>query len=967
MKRLLLALLILLITGSLDASAQRKKKEKDLIEATSAEDRMASFERKAQQDAASLVRGIEFRNVGPTIMSGRVVDVDVNPDRPQEFYVAYASGGVWFTNNNGTSFKPIADNLPTQNVGDIAVNWSNGHIWIGSGENNSSRSSYAGTGIYRSKDDGASWEYAGLPDSHHIGRIILDPANEDKAVIAVAGHLYTPNKERGLFVTTDGGKSWKNTLYVDENTSAIDLVAMDPEAQHLFAAMWERSRSAWNFIEGGIGSGVYESNDGGLTWELITKVENGFPSGPDCGRIGLTSYQGPKGRFLYAMVDNQVLRPEKEKVEIVADTTLKKQDFEIMSKTEFLQLDSALVQLYLEDNYFPEHYSVEVVFDMVSKDEISPRALFDYLHDANAELFDTPVTGAEVYAYDLVEKRWTRTHEDYLDNVVYSYGYYFGLIRVHPANPNRLYIAGVPVLTSEDGGASWRSIQGENQHVDHHALWLDPQDETHLISGNDGGINISWDGGENYVKCNSPSVGQFYTVAVDDAKPYRIYGGLQDNGVWVGPSNYQYSDGWHDSGKYPYEFLMGGDGMQVQVDTRTNESLYTGYQFGHYYRIDRETGDRSYIHPSHELGENPLRWNWQTPIHLSRHNQDILYMASNRFHRSMKKGSGMQTLSKELTKGGKKGNVPFGTSTSIDESPLQFGLLYLGTDDGKVWMSDNAGQDWNDISSGLPANFWVTRVEASNHDPNRVYVTLNGYRFDHFDAMVYVSENRGNSWTRIGKDLPLEPVNVILEDPVEESILYLGTDHGLYVSMDRGTSFHRFSNNLPPVAIHDLVMQEREHDLVVGTHGRSIYVANMSYLQESINASDLMVFDVNPIRWNDGWGSNWSPWVKPWEPTIEVAFFSASSEDQSHTIEIWNSEGEQFFGEEIAASPGVNIIEIEPILSEGKVDVVNQTREGREEIPLEAADNGKVYLPVGEYELRVSNGSATETTILVVE
>ncbi len=367
---------------------------------------------------------------------------------------------------------------------------------------------------------------------------------------------------------------------------------------------------------------------------------------------------------------------------------------------------------------------------------------------------------------------WTKTHDDYLDGLVYSYGYYFGVIKTNPKHPGKIYIAGVPILRSDDGGKTFKSINGQNVHADHHAIWINPKNKNHLIIGNDGGVNISYDDGENWIKCNTPSVGQFYSVNVDNQKPYNVYGGLQDNGVWVGPNNYKPSVSWHEEGEYPYKRLLGGDGMHVEIDNRNPDIVYTGYQFGYYYRIDRFTGKRYFIQPKHELGESPYRFNWQTPIHLSIHNQDILYLGANKLMRSMNQGDDWKAISDDLTNGGKVGNVSYGTLTSVSESPFQFGLIYTGSDDGLVHVTKNSGSSWTQISNSFPKDLWVSRVIASQHKKERVYVSLNGYRWDDFKTYIYVSEDYGNTWKSLNTNIPDSPVNVIKEDPENENLLY---------------------------------------------------------------------------------------------------------------------------------------------------------------------------------------------------
>nr|WP_243663911.1 hypothetical protein [Rhodothermus marinus] len=582
---------------------------------TPADVRLRSYQERMARVERSLVRNVPFRSIGPTIMSGRVVDVDVNQDDPTEFYVAYASGGLWKTENNGISFRPLFDREATMTIGDIAVDWAHGEIiWVGTGESNSSRSSYAGTGVYRSTDGGRTWEHLGLAETHHIGRIVIHPDDPNTVWVAAVGHLYSPNPERGVYKTTDGGRTWRRVLYVDDNTGAIDL-AIDPTNPNvLYAAMWHRERRAWNFVEAGPGSGLFKSTDGGETWQRLNVEGSGFPTGEGVGRIGLALY--PKNpQILYALLDNQYHRSEEE----AEQPALTKKDFLEMSREAFLALSDDSLEAFLRENGFPREYTAKRVKEMVRRGEIEPRALYDYLTDANQELFETPVIGAEVYRSDDGGRTWRRTHEGYLDIVYFSYGYYFGQIRVDPNDPDHVYIMGVPILVSDDGGRTWRSINEENVHVDHHALWVNPNRPGHLVNGNDGGVNLTYDDGQTWFKANTPPVGQFYSVAVDSARPYNVYGGLQDNGVWVGPSTYEFSYEWYAEGRYPYERLLGSDGMQVQVDPRTNDIVYAGFQFGNYFRIERKTGRRVPIKPRHKLGERPLRFNWETPIFLSRH------------------------------------------------------------------------------------------------------------------------------------------------------------------------------------------------------------------------------------------------------------------------------------------------------------------------------------------------------------
>lgn len=821
------------------------------IKPTPAAERLSGLQKRNSLKEKSVLKDIKFRNIGPSIMSGRVVDVDVNPADPTEFYVAYASGGLWYTSNNGQSMVPVFDNEDALSIGDIAVNWRSRIIWVGTGESNSSRSSYSGTGVFKSKDNGKTWQYLGLPESHHIGRIILHPTNDEMAWVAALGHLYSANPERGVYKTSDGGKTWKQTLTVDENTGATDMDINPKNPDELYAAVWYRTRRAWNFEEGGKSSGIYKSTDGGETWKMISGGSTGFPDGDGIGRIGLAVFPA-NPNIVYAVLDNQNHRPDTaSKGE---DTNYVLNDFKGLSKEQFLQLNSSKLDSFLADNNFPEKYTAAKVKDLVKSDQVKPTAVYDYLFDANAALFNTPVIGCEVYRSDDAGGHWTKVNTKGL-NLFNTYGYYFGKISVSNTNENKVVISGFSLMLSEDGGKTFKVTDKSATHPDWHGCWMDPNRDSHWIAGNDGGCNITYDDGKHWFKANTPAVGQFYNIAVDDSKPYNVYGGLQDNGVWFGPSTTRDSDQWNYESPYPWKNVGGGDGMQVQIDTRDNKTLYGGSQFGFYTRRNTDGGRGFSIYPRPELGETKLRYNWQTPIWLSRHNQDILYYGTNRFYRSLNKGEKMQAMSEDLTRGPREGDIPFGTITTIVESPKRFGLIYLGTDDGNIQVTKDGGYTWTKSTitpailvkqepknkkTGLtPAaltlmdGLYISRVMPSQYKESRVYVTLNGYRNDHFAAYLFVSEDYGTSWTQLGTDLPSEPLNVVREDPKKEDILYVGSDNGLYASFNRGQSFMTMGANLPRVPVHDIAIQTRENEILLGTHGRSIFVAKLDEVQKT--------------------------------------------------------------------------------------------------------------------------------------
>ena len=796
------------------------------IKPSTAAERLNGLQKRKLLEKDTILNSIKFRNVGPSVMSGRVVDVDVNPAEPTEFYVAYASGGLWYTKNNGQSLVPVFDKENAFSIGDIAVDWRLGIIWVGTGEANSSRSSYTGLGVYKSSDKGGTWEYLGLPESHHIGKINLHPTNPDIAWVAVLGHLYSPSKERGIYKTTDGGKTWKQTLFVDENTGAADMDINPKNPDELYATLWYRSRRAWNFEESGKTSGIYKSTDGGNTWKPVTTAGSGFPAGEGLGRIGVAVFAS-NPNIIYATLDNQGRRPDTAQKK--TDTNYVLKNFKDLTKESFAALDNNKLDSFLADNNFKEKYTATSVKALVKTDKIKPTEIYNYLFDANTALFETPIIGCEIYRSDDAGVNWRKVNTKGL-NLYNTYGYYFGKISVSNTNENKVVISGFNLMLSEDGGKTFTATDNDATHPDWHGCWMNPNKDNHWIAANDGGCNVTYDNGRHWFKANTPSVGQFYKITVDDAKPYNIYGGIQDNGTWFGPSNTKDSDQWDYEGVYPWKQIGGGDGMQVQIDTRDNKTAYTGSQFGFYGRRSTDGGKRLFIYPRPDLGEAKYRFNWQTPIWLSRHNQDVFYFATNKFHRSLQKGDNMETLSTDLTNGGIPGDVPFGTATTLVESPLKFGLIYVGTDDGNIQLSKDAGYTWAKISGNLPKTvqgLYVSRVTPSAFKEGRIYVSLNGYRNDNFGSYLFVSEDYGTSWMQLGNDLPMEPINVVTEDPKKENIIYVGTDNGLYVSFTMGKIFMTLDNNLPRVPVHDMAVQQRENELVIATHGRSIYIAKL--------------------------------------------------------------------------------------------------------------------------------------------
>ncbi len=746
-----------------------------VVEATDPGTRMQAWARHQQMERESPSVDLEWRAVGPRMQGGRIESIDVAAGRPATIYVGVGSGNLWKTSNNGTTWTPIFEKESTFTIGDVAVAPSNPDIvWVGTGEVLMARSSYAGTGVFKSTDAGKTWTNMGLQDSHHIAQVVIHPQDPDTVWVAAIGHLYTENEERGVFRTTNGGDSWERVLYVDDRTGAIELV-MDPsDPDTLYAAMWERSREAWGHTTNGPGSGVYKSTDGGRNWQQLGDgLANGagLPVGERIGRIGLAVARS-NPNVVYALVDNYAPAPAPP-----ADTGRGGRG--------------------------------------------RPRRI-----------------GGEVYRSDDKGNSWRKMNEEPVAS-----GYDFCLIQVSPNDENTIYLPNNRFLASEDGGRTYRQIEGtlvhllphgsRVLHLDQHELWINPDDGDHMLLGNDGGIHLSYDRGASWLHLNNLPIGEFYAVAVDMDEPYNIYGGTQDDAALFGASDQVMEDDLGDRWTHVYlDRWGGGDSYFTYRDPLDPDLIYYEHQMGDLRRKRMSTGENVTIQPQAAEGEEPLRNNWMTPFFISHHNPLTLYYGANVLFKSLDRGDTWTPISADLTsRPGQQGNVPWGTLTSVAESPLLPGLLYAGADDGHIHVTHNDGDTWTRVDEGLPAR-WVTRLAASQHDVATVYVSLTGYRYDDFEKYLYVSTDSGANWEPLSSDLPAEPINVIAEDPENPDILYVGTDTGVYASLDRGASWHALCANLPTTPVYDLLVHPRDGELVIGTHGRSIFVADVTAIRQ---------------------------------------------------------------------------------------------------------------------------------------
>ena len=684
---------------------------------------------------------IRARAIGPALTSGRIAAVDAVPGDQLTLWVGSAGGGVWKSANGGLTFKPVFDEH-TQSIGAIKVDPSNPDtIWVGTGESWTRNSVSVGDGVYRSSDGGESWDHVGLEDSERIARIVVDPKSSNTVWVCATGHLWNANAERGVFKTTDGGKSWRKVLFVDEDTGCSDLAVDPQDPQILYAGMWQFRRSPAFFTSGGPGSGLYRSTDGGESW---ARLSDGLPSG-ELGRIAVATAPS-RPSIVYAVVEAK---------------------------------ETALYR----SNDLGEH--------------------------------------------------WKRLSTSM---IVQARPFYFAALAVDPTDFNTVYKVGMGLGVSEDGGRTF-SGTGGTVHSDVHAVWIDPTNPHRLFIGTDGGAYLSSDRGNHWRHMRNLPVSQFYHVSVDNARPYRVYGGLQDNGSWMAPSRHSGGIGARD-----WTMVGFGDGFWAFADPTDKNVIYAEYQGGNLLRVSRATGETKEIKPYAAEGGPKLRFNWNAPVYLSPTRPGTLYLGAQYLFRSHDRGDSWQRISPDLTTNNpalqrqdETGGLTLDNSTAennttiyaISESPVDGDLIWVGTDDGNLQVTEDGGASWRNVAPnvpGLPGPTWVSSVQASRFDRATAYVTFDGHRTGDMAPHVYRTTDLGATWTPLATDDISGYAHVVREDSKRADLLFLGTEHGLYLSLDGGKQWARFKGNLPPVAVRDLAIQEREGDLVIATHGRGIYI-----------------------------------------------------------------------------------------------------------------------------------------------
>lgn len=765
MTRFLKIIILILLIGGV-AFAQKRNKNKEVAK------------EKTSLLSSETLNGLKFRNIGPAFTSGRIADFAVREDKPSEYYVAVASGGVWKTTNSGTTWQAIFDSQGSYSIGCVTLDPNNHHVvWVGTGENNNQRSVAYGDGVYKSLDGGQNWEHMGLKNSEHISKIIVDPTNSNVVYVAAYGPLWSAGGDRGVYKSVDGGKTWNPVLQVSEHTGIADLI-MDPRDPNvLYAAAHQRRRHVFTYISGGPESAIYKSVDGGENW---TKQSKGLPAGTDLGRIGLAiSPVDPD--YVFAIVE-------------AAD-----------SKGGF--------------------------FRSTNRGE-TWKKMSDYTTSGN----------------------------------------YYVEIFCDPLNINRIYSMDTWFHISDNGGKSFQKLNEKWKHVDNHAFWVDPNNTDYYLAGCDGGIYESYDRGDNWnFKSNLPVV-QYYKVSTDNAEPfYNVYGGTQDNYSMGGPSRTKNSNGIVNSDWY---VTLGGDGFETQVDPTDPNIVYSQYQYGNLFRYDKLCGEAIEIKPVERKDDEPYVWNWDAPLLISPHSHTRLYFAANRLFKSDDRGNSWEVISPDLTRQLDRDKMPvmgkvwgvdavaknmstttFGNIVALSESPKKEGLIYVGTDDGLVQVTEDGGQNWRKQSNftGVPDMTYVNMLLASQHEESLVYAAFNNHKRGDFKPYLMKSNDAGKIWISIASNLPERgSVYAIAEDHIDPKLLFAGTEFGVFFTHDGGENWTQLKGGLPTIAIRDIEIQKRENDLVLASFGRSFYILDDYAPLRNISETTLaMEAEIYPIK--DSW------------------------------------------------------------------------------------------------------------------
>ncbi len=905
------------------------------------------------------LNSLTWRSVGPAAMGGRIVDIAVVDSDACCFYVATASGGLFKTTNNGISFTPVFDRESTVSIGDVCVAPSNPEIvWVGTGENNARNSVSWGDGVYKSTDGGKSWTNMGLKDSFQIGRIVIHPRNPDIVWVGALGRLWGENDERGVFKTTDGGKTWDKVLFVDAKTGCVDLALCPDDPETILATMYERQRGIYDdgdpIKKWAPGSGLYRSVDGGKTWRKLTE---GLPT-VLMGRIGVAFYnKNPKTVFAVIETEKVGTGPRDAQADAVpafmgiqgeaSDGAAK-----LTSVTRDGPADKAGLQpgdiviamdgkpvasysdLTAQISAHKSDDTAKIKFrrdDATSEVELTfgarptgqggtaaPPAIFsgglggqrENMQDRQGP--DGLQTGGIFKSTDCGDT-WTRV------NSLNPRPFYFSQIRVDPIDENNIFVLGVSLYRSSDGGKTFDANAGRRVHADHHAMWIDPRDGRHIILGGDGGLYVTHDRSATWEHVNIMPLGQFYHVAVDTRRPYRMYGGLQDNGSWGGPSA---THGRGGPTNEDWITVGGGDGFTCQADPNDPEQIYYTSQYGRMGRVNIRTGERRTIQPFTSLGRPAsdgqpaqpatprYRYNWKTPFLLSAHNSKIFYAAGNYVFKSLDRGDKLRTISPEIAATNK------GTASALAESPLNADVLYVGSDDGALWVSRNGGHDWANITENVkdvPARGFVASIACSRAVEGRAYVTIDAHRVDSTAPFLFVTEDHGKTWSSLRANLADGSARTLREDLKNPNLLYLGTEFGAWISIDRGQYWHKLNNNLPTVAVHEFAQPTTANELVAATHGRSLWIFDITTLRQltdDVQKAPAHLFKpATAVTWSSSLGRSvygHKRYVGENPPDGAAIFYMLASEAKEVSLKVIDGEGKTVRDLRAVREPGLH-------------------------------------------------------------
>ncbi len=906
-----------------DEAAAKKKADEAAAKKKAAEDakKKAAAAKARNEVAAAWIKTMQWRQIGPASMGGRIVDLAVVESNPSQFWLATASGGVFKTENNGITFKPQFQFEDSICIGDVAVAPSDPKIvWVGTGENNARNSVSWGDGVYKSVDGGETWTNMGLKKSFQIGRILIHPKNPDIVFVSAVGRLWGKNKERGLYKTIDGGKTWEQILHGDPGVGCIDIAMQPGKPDTMLAAMYERKRDAFDGGDPATrfswGSGLFKSTDGGANW---TRVSKGLPA-VKLGRISF-DFVKSKPSVIYAVVESEKIgsAPKGAKLPALmgiqgnnraASATLTSVTADGPAAKAGLKVGDTLIEMAGAKiaNYnelvteIRKHFAGKTVTVKAKRGDKTFEVKLTFGRRGDSKVpFGTRLGGqmanvqtqqgdngfqtGGVYKSTDSGDSWARV------NSLNPRPFYFSQIRVDPNDENIIFVCGISLHRSADGGKSFQANAGSATHADHHAMWINPANSKHILLGCDGGLNTTYDGSANWDFNDSLPIGQFYHVGVDTRQPYNVYGGLQDNGSWGGPSALRGRSG---PTTHNWFTIGGGDGFICLTDPTDPDTVYYESQYGRMARVNLATGARNGIRPV-GTKEKPLRFNWKTPYILSHHNPKIFYCFANRVFKSLEQGDKLRGISPELTSNKQ------GTGTAIAESPRNPNVLYAGTDDGNLWATTDGGVKWNKLKlKQLKGPKRVSSIEASRFDERRAYATFDGHYYDDDAPHVLVTEDYGKTWKAIDKGLPSGSARVLREDQSNPNVLYLGTEFGIWTTIDRGQTWIRLNNNLPHVAVHEIAVHPTAGEIVAGTHGRSLWILDVAALAQFGDAAlDNPVNLFKPktaVLWHGATGKRFfgrRNFVGQNPPSGGVFYYSLKNAAKKATLTISDVEGKK--------------------------------------------------------------------------